>query len=77
LGSASQWAGYLQSLPSQTVPIALFWGYQYEDGLPPDIDSLEARALITSTEVEREFKNAETGGDLLASILLPLSLLVT
>jgi len=73
LGSASRWAGYLQSLPQQTVPIALFWGYQYGDGLVPDDDSLQARELIAGTEVEREFKNKETGADFLASLLTPFT----
>jgi len=68
---ASRWEGYLQSLPLQIVPIALFWGYEYEDEpSSADMARFEMRSWIVGTELERGFKNRETGCDVLASVLL-------
>lgn len=48
---ASRWYGYLQSLPRETVPIALLWGHRDALGLDPDGE--DAREWIAGTEVER------------------------
>ena len=47
----SKWHGYLQSLPSGTVPIALLWGDHDAFGFDPDGEA--ARQWIVGTEVER------------------------
>lgn len=67
LKSGSEWADYLQSLPQKTVPIALLWGYNYEDDSASDTDGLEAISYISGTELEWLFKNEETGEYLLVS----------
>ncbi|EMD38232.1 hypothetical protein CERSUDRAFT_113385 [Gelatoporia subvermispora B] len=51
-GSASQWYGYLQSLPIRTVPLALFWGVP--ETACDDEDGEQARLWITNTQVEKE-----------------------
>ncbi|GBE89776.1 hypothetical protein BKA93DRAFT_405485 [Sparassis latifolia] len=49
-GSASRWYGYLQSLPTDIVPIALLWGTD-----DADEDGMQGRLWLTGTEVEKEF----------------------
>ncbi|EPT01804.1 hypothetical protein FOMPIDRAFT_1048399 [Fomitopsis schrenkii] len=56
-GEASRWYGYLQSLPSETVPIALLWGDR--DALGSDPDGEDARAWITGTEIDRTLRGED------------------
>ena len=66
LGSRSQWAGYLQSLPQKTVPVGLFWGYKYSDD---DVPEMEAIDWKSNHDLRRQFVNPETGEERLASLL--------
>lgn len=66
LGSRSEWAGYLQSLPRKTVPIGLFWGYKYSDEEIPEREAIDWKG---NHELRRLFVNPETGVERLASVL--------
>lgn len=68
VGAESEWAYYLQSLPRETVPIGIFWGYDYEDGISADVDSIEARSRVNRADLERGLENEETGEYILASV---------
>jgi len=56
-GTVSRWHGYLQSLPSSTVPIAPLWGAH--DAFDSDADGEEANCWIVGTEVERALRSEE------------------
>ncbi|KZT66835.1 SET domain-containing protein [Daedalea quercina L-15889] len=56
--AASRWHGYLQSLPTSAVPIALLWGDH--DAFGVDSDGEEATTWITGTEVERAVRSEES-----------------
>jgi hypothetical protein len=67
-GEESYWFGYLQSLPQEPLPLALFWGISDEI---LDIDKVrfrdeqEAATWIRGTELEKEMQG--TGQTLLVS----------
>ncbi|KAI0697097.1 hypothetical protein C8T65DRAFT_813958 [Cerioporus squamosus] len=64
-GAQSRWFGYLQSLPSNVVPIARLWGHPA--AFPDEADAREACSWIRGTEVERELQD-DDGGSLLTEI---------
>lgn len=66
LGSCSEWAGYLQSLPQKAVPIGLFWGYKYSDDDIPERDVIDWNG---NHDLIQLFVNPETGMERLASLL--------
>ena len=66
LGSRSEWADYLQSLPQKTVPIGLFWGYKYSDN---DVPEREAIDWEDNNDLWSLFVNPETRVERLASLL--------
>lgn len=66
LGSRSEWAGYLQSLPQKTVPIGLLWGYRYSDDDVPEREVIDWKR---NHDLEQLFVNPETGVERLASLL--------
>ena len=55
----------MQSLPSETVPIALLWGHRDALGLDPDGE--DAREWIAGTEIERTLRGEE-GRDPMVSL---------
>jgi len=66
LGSRSEWADYLQSLPQKAVPIGLLWGYRYSD---EDVPERKAIDWKHNHNLERLFINPETGVERLTEIL--------
>jgi hypothetical protein len=70
LGSRSEWADYLQSLPQKTVPIGLFWGYKYSEDDSPDREAIDWKG---NHDLRPLFVNPETGVERLASLLDPES----
>jgi hypothetical protein len=68
LGSRSEWAGYLQSLPQRTVPIGLFWGYRYSEDDRAEREAIDWKG---NHDLARLFVNPETGVEKLASTLDP------
>ena len=75
LGSRSEWADYLQSLPQKTVPIGLFWGYKYSEDDSPDREEIDWKG---NHDLRQLFVNPETEVERLASRLdLDLSLRAT
>lgn len=66
LGSRSEWADYLQSLPQKTVPIGLFWGYKYSEEDSPDREAIDWRG---NRDLRQLFVNPETEVERLASLL--------
>ncbi|KAF9648895.1 hypothetical protein BDM02DRAFT_2047232 [Thelephora ganbajun] len=65
LGSRSEWADYLQSLPQKTVPIGLFWGYKYSDDDVPEREAIDWKG---NHDMGRLFVNPETGVERLTEI---------
>jgi hypothetical protein len=92
-GKESHWFGYLQSLPQETVDLALFWGvgneildgradwsegHNYSAGTLRFRDSKEALTWITGTELEKEMRgSAETGETLLVSYCMNFRSLIS
>ena len=66
LGSRSEWADYIQSLPQKTVSIGLLWGYRYSED---DVPGREAIDWEGNHDLRQLFVNPETGVERLASIL--------
>jgi len=66
LGSRSEWADYLQSLPQKTVQIGLFWGYEYSDEDVPEKEAIDWKG---NRDLEQVFVNPETGVERLVSPL--------
>ncbi|KAH9923744.1 SET domain-containing protein, partial [Epithele typhae] len=56
IGDQSRWHGYLQSLPSDIVPIARLWAHREAF---PDDDTQQALRWLEGTEVHRELSDAE------------------
>ena len=57
-GQESHWFGYLQSLPSETVDLALFWGVDVGNGSRRFRDGHEAVTWVTGTELEKEMRGS-------------------
>jgi len=66
LGSRSEWADYLQSLPQKTVPIGLFWGYKYSEDDSPDREAIDWKS---SRDLRQLFVNPETGVERLSVVI--------
>ena len=66
LGPRSEWAGYLQSLPQNGVPIGLLWGYKYSDDDVPERGAIDWRG---NRDLEQLFVNPETGVERLVGVL--------
>ena len=66
LGSCSEWAGYLQSLPQKAVPIGLFWGYKYAEDDVPEREAIDWKG---NHDLRQLFVNPETGVERLVNLL--------
>ena len=63
-GNQSEWHGYLQSLPTGTVDLPLFWDQPSNQN--DSFDGLEALGWLKGTAVERILHGVQENGSTLA-----------